>query len=365
MAAQNQTPLLVENLAINTSAVLADSTFRNATDNPLNFNATLSGAIRGGRRVKHTALLWSTPMYAHNRENMMLRYTIEFDPNIYYAFLTPYYIHVSPDGNATNLPLQTPIAGSYAADLQAALNFAVFFDSPTTMAPNALGNPFTVRYSQSLGFVITCTSAFSIDNTSPWLQLAHFTHGFGRLADATSSNKWTLDNGPNLILRSNTAPNLSPSIYVGVTCTELIERRALSSFSNVPSSAFSSSEMNVFPVSWKNHGVFKEFITTDDATIVNMDETYGIQKISIAMYDNNGMELKAQDVLPAVMQQTGILLDCGLTRTTAQTNLLIQLWNPAYRETTSATLSFLFPQGNVTCSTDEIVHKFLVEHPSA
>lgn len=371
----NQPVPTVEVKSISTSSLVLDSTFRNsANEFPGSYEAHLSGAIRGARRVYHRTVLWSSSLYGHNKESMRIAFqTMAGGNTIFYCFVTPYYVFTSPDGTDETVPYAVPVDGSYAADLEAALN------DPFTLVGNTytavVSATFSVRYAQGQ-FRITADDQFAFVQSCDWLQNAHFTHGFGTKAPSTSVYAWESPNSGSLanVCYSSETANLSPQRYLGVTCNELVRARALPSFSNVRSTAFSVDEMNVFPVTYDQYGVFHEQTTVADPTVINMDsKASSVQTASPIIYTSNGKVLKGQDVLPMVFilanwtvaDITALASRTGRTLTIR--NTLVQIYDnnasvvigapqPAYP---------VFPiQSDVICKSDEIVHLFTLEQPS-
>lgn len=365
-------PTLVEEVKINTSAVVVDSAVRLGSDYPTRLNANLSGAIRGGKRVYHTSLMSTNGYYAHNRENMELKFTHagDSDANVYSALLTPYYVQVSFDGNPVDEPDLIPVNGSYAADLEAALNFAYYQPDPSVKnwELTSFNDIFRVSYTKNTGLVIECDHEFEILQDSTWLQFAQATHGFGRRIASDTTTGYKFASPPRgMIAMADGVGNLSPIRYLGIVCDEFSEKRKLPSFSNVASPAFSSGEMNVFPVNFKNYGSYNELTTEGDSTVLNMDSSYGIQKVQVVMFGNNGQQLVCQDILPACSAAYNIVLRSEITRTNDQSLMLFSIWkSPMDKQIFFQDAAYLQLPAILTgvyCDTGEIVHKFIVQHP--
>lgn len=367
---------IVQVLELSQSSVITDSTYRSLPlQSPGNFETYLSGAIRDGKRIKHASMSWSQSFYAHQRENMLLRVRLSNPAPVVpsgddwlYVFLTPYWMFTSPDGTDQNIPFATCVDGSYAADLQAALNTPFYRSSPTVYLPQAIGRTFTVSYSKSTGFLVSVdVGDFEILESSPWLQLAHDTHGFGvRIASEDDSFPHfasPTSDGPTDLIQSAMTPCLTPTRYVGVACREIAERRQLSSFSNVNSPAFNYGEVNVFPVSYAENGVWRMASNPQDPTIINMDPANGVQKLTLSLYNNRGQPVEAGNVwliLGRLIGSAAFMTIATTARNAAVSNALVNIWSNGQAYYTSR-LTFPEIPPNVLCKSDEIVHRFLAQ----
>lgn len=365
---------VVQQLALSEATIVVDSAFRtNPRDSPGNFAAKLPGAIRDAKRGHHQSLSWAQGMYGHTPENMTIRIRFSTyvppgpDPWLY-CFLTPYYMYTSPDGTDEKVPFAAPVNGSYAADLEAALNYPMYFVAPGVMDV-APGSPaMSVVYSKSTGFIIQCLDPdfFEIEQGSSWLQLAHDTHGFGERISSRGFLKYESPtaSGPTDTIRSATTPNLIPSRFVGIACPEMAQRRQLSSFSNVESEAFGSSEVNVFPITYKDNGAWKTKATPGDPTVINMNPTDGVGQLTMSMFDNRGYQVGAGNpwtyFATRFLTRTEAMQIAGTTRSNNLQNCIVQMWS-------GGQVIFTIPLGvgtmemGMLCKSDDMMHKFLLQ----
>lgn len=370
-------PTTVQVLDLSESTITADSSFRPFPQaSPGNFEITLQGAVRDGKRVHHQSISWCQSFYAHDANSMLLRLRVNTyippsaDPWLY-CFLTPYWMFTSPDGTNEEVPFGTIQNGSYAADLQAALNTSMYVSAPGVFSLAAPATSFTVQYSRATGFLITSNNlGFQILEASPWLQNANPVHGFGTYISASGPIQYSSPTGPvgtyTQVISSDSTPTLIPTRYVGVVCPELAQRRQLSSFSNVNSAAFSSGETNVFPVSYAENGVWHTQVNPADPTIINMDPSNGIQKLSLEMYNNFGQTVGAQNpwtyIAPRYLSPADVLTLTSTARTDPVQNAIVNIWSGGRaRMNGRSLLSFPTIGLDVLCKPDEIVHKFLVQ----
>ncbi len=369
-------PPVVQVLALSEASVVVDSAYRqNADESPGNFPAKLPGSIRDAKRIHHQSLSWAQSMYGHTRENMMFRMRLVNNPPPVadpwmYCFMTPYYMFTSPDGTDETVPFATVVDGSYAADLEAALNFSMYFSGPGVMDfANPPGVVFTVRYAKSVGFLIECSGDdFEIEQSSPWLQLAHDVHGFGERTRSTGLLQYASPTagGATDTIRSATTPNLIPSRFIGISCTEAAQRRQLSSFSNVNSQAFGSGEVNVFSTSYKANGAWETKSTPSDPTVINMNPTDGVGQLSMEMYNNLGVQVNSGNPWPLFIARFLLPVDArdlaSINRPVNLQNAIVQMWsNGSVSVVAAFPLSFAPIGANVLCKSDELMHKFLMQ----
>lgn len=367
-------PEVVQVLALSEASVIVDSAYRtNAQQSPGNFSVVLPGAIRDAKRAHHQSLSWAQSMYAHTRENMMFRIRItgfvppSGDPWLY-CFMTPYYMFTSPDGTDETVPFATPVDCSYAADLEAALNYNMYLSAPNVFTLAASGQTFTVRYAKQSGFLIECTAVFEIEQNSAWLQQAHDVHGFGERITSFGQLQYASPtaSGAAAAITSATTPNLMPSRFIGISCPELAQRRQMSSFSNVNSPAFGSAEINVFSTSYKDNGAWATKSTPSDPTVINLNPTDGIGQLTIGMFNNQGAQVSAGNPWAFFIAQFLTAAEArsiaAVTRIGLVQNCLVNMWsNGLARQNSGSLLTFPAIGANVLCKPDELMHKILIQ----
>jgi hypothetical protein len=189
------------------STVIFDSRYRqNASDRPADFSAHIAAGIRG-KLIEYNAINWSQSIYTHNQENCELIFETSVPIDVatgpttgpFVAYAKPYWIAKTFDGNPANSYYQPPQFGSYAYDIEYALNNDLrLYDANTivvtpTFAGGALS--FYFRYSPAKGFVLylerTDGSVQLSTRILPcsWLDGAHNVHGFGRYNPATNTTR--------------------------------------------------------------------------------------------------------------------------------------------------------------------------------
>lgn len=367
---QNKSYPVVQQLNLNSTLMVVDSQYRNISSDksPADFFTGLLSIAQDAKRIFHYSISWTQSLYAHNIGNNEIRWTL--DPSgaatSYISLMTPYVVHVgTPDGNPAGTVYGTaPVDGSYCADLQAALNH------PTGSPPPASLGIFSVFYDhQRRGIVIESTTAFKIDDDCSWLQNGNHVHGFGvkqndgvvRIPMPPSITEYSV------LFASNTA-NLTPFRMISVSSNELARHRVTPSFTNIPTSAFSSSEINVFPIMSAMNGVYHTLSTPADPTIINLDSSDRLQDVRITVKGDTGDTLKAGEVWPYVFMHpiylgvTPSMLctaarTANYTRTLMAMNGLIVLSTKVYGE------NFWGPniRADVFMKKDDIVHLFAVQ----
>jgi hypothetical protein len=365
---QNKTFPIVQQLNLNSTVMVADSQYRNYNNDkhPANFFAQLLSIAQDAKRIFHYSMSWTQSLYAHNRRNMEIKWTL--DPSgaatEYTALMTPYVVHVgTPDGNPAGTAYGTaPVDGSYCADLQAALNH------PTGNPPPGNLGIFSVFYDHNRrGIVIECSSPFKIDDDCTWLQRANNVHGFGvkqsdgvvRIPTPSTVTEYTV------LFASNT-PNLTPFRMVSVSSDELARHRVTPSFTNVPTSAFSSSEINVFPISSEFNGVYNTLSTPDDPTIINLDSSDRPQDVRIRVRGDTGEILTAGNVWPVVfMRSLGYTVTpsmlCTAARTLDYTRVLMVMYGSIVPNPKVFGADPWGIKDDVFMKQDDIVHLFAVQ----
>lgn len=365
---------VVQVLALSEASIVVDSAFRsNASQSPGNFGAVLPGAIRDAKRVHHQSLSWAQSMYGHIRENMMFRIRTtgyvppSGDPWLY-CFMTPYYMFTSPDGTDETVPFAVPVDGSYAADLEAALNNNMYLSAPNVFTLAASGQTFTVRYAKQSGFLIECTAVFEIEQNSAWLQQAHDVHGFGERVTSFGQLQYASPtaSGASAAITSATTPNLMSTRFIGISCPELAQRRQLSSFSNVESQAFGSTEVNVFSTSYKSNGAWETKSTPSDPTVINLNPSDGVGQLTMGMYNNQGSEVSAGNpwafFIANFLTAAEARSIAAAVRIGAVQNCLVNMWsNGLARSNAGSLLNFPSIGANVLCKSDELMHKILIQ----
>lgn len=354
----------VEVLELDTDHMILDSTFRDVSIDPdaSNFNASLTGAPRNLKRIFHQTLTWTQPLYAHNKESMEILVT--YDGTEYVALMTPYYTHISPDGTDLSVPFGTPVDGSYAADLEGALNKMV---EPVTRNIFVPPDLFTVRYSQATGFVIRNDTPFTIHDTSTWLTLRNHTHGFGENVGTGTNPVWSIEPDAT-VLMANAPPTLNPCRYFSVSSDEAARNRRTASFSNNENGAITSQEMNVFNVEYKNNNVLHTQDNTADPTIINVNSV--IQSLRVTLVTDKGELFISQSVWTKVFNAASALslsvspADlCTATRSDAYTAILFEMYSGL--PTTGVGYSRLLRQvsirDHVIMNEGEIVHNFTMQ----
>lgn len=363
---------VVQVLALSEASIVVDSAFRtNADQSPGNFGAVLPGAIRDAKRVHHQSLSWAQSMYGHIRENMMFRIRITGyappDPWLY-CFMTPYYMFTSPDGTDETVPFAVPVDGSYAADLEAALNNNMILIAPGVFQLAASGQTFTVRYAKQSGFLIQCSTTFEIEQNNGWLQQAHDVHGFGERVTSNGQLQYASPTASGAVaaITSATTPNLMSTRFIGISCPELAQRRQLSSFSNVNSQAFGSTEVNVFSTSYKSNGAWETKSTPSDPTVINLNPSDGVSQLTMGMFNNQGFEVNAGNpwafFIANFLTAAEARSIAAVTRLGAVQNCLVNMWsNGLARQDTGTHLFFPSIGANVLCKSDELMHKILIQ----
>jgi len=369
------------------SGLLVDSKGRGQNESPYSFTATFSSAIKGDI-ITYSAFKWCQPIYAHTGETCALYFdlfkpTSIYAPNVglwypandtlgtpdylnshYVIYHKPYTAYTKFDGNEDNgMPYQPPQAGSYAADVECALNTDVRICNGDNLIPVDLSLifpdiAFQFRYSASQGFRLSGTYT-DIDSATtvplgirlfpcPSIGKAHRVHGFGvecnwdpldvnrgiissqsdYIAIAGGNNRaklwlpsWlaNVSNNPrsnrpvsidlssiiglsyNLI--SDSTPTLIPIEYIQIFSPELTFQRKLPSFRNTLAQCpFGNDEMAIFPLTLENVGMFKLLTADTDANVWSFREDYAPQVAQFIVTDEDGVVLTCSNVFSQFFQ---------------------------------------------------------------
>jgi len=347
-------PQVVQVLDLDQDSILLDSNFRDVkSDNSsYDFRSNLQADARGASRLQHTSIIWQQDIFAHNRENNTIR--LEIDGNLYETYMTPYVVHTTPDGTDEQTPFATPVQGSYAADLEGALNLVYDLAGGTFVSPAT----FEVRYSKSTGFVIRCTSAsvWRIVPDCSWITKAYFVHGFGKNSGSFLNPIILLPvHGDTLV--ADSPPVLAMARYFTVSSASLTESRKTSSFSNNVTSAVTNQELNVFHIDYSKNNTLNVNSTFVDPTIVNV-EGMSTQNADIFLVLDTGVRMRGQaGIWCQIIQAAGDTFTVADLCVSPRPNAVMAV----LRQIAVGNSAFSFIQSNVTCSNAEVVHKLLYQ----
>lgn len=351
--AQNEKFEVAQILPIDSADMVIDSR-ASSTDDPFpaKISAIMNASNSNVRRLFHNSMMWAQSTYGHNKEsNQILISFPSVGATIYRAYATPYYVYLSPDGTNELVPFDTPVAGSYAYMLETALNNLTNANDTYVGAVAAI----TVRYSAVTGFRIESDKNFVLHDSSTWLQNAHYTHGFGQ-KNGVAGNKvqWTFGSFPAngvKVYNASTLPLLNMIRYITVSCPEMSKDRKTSSVSNAVSQALTSYEMNVFPIERSRNGAPVTLRNDLDPTIINVDPTNPLTRLTVEVRADNGDLLAGQNPWQFLLNVAGMAggswrpgdaYTAGVIN-----NLFVPMKNGSFNY-------FLLP--NVYCASDEMVH---------
>lgn len=362
------------------SGLLVDSRGRGSNETPYDFIVNFSSAIRGSQ-ITYSKFHWSQPLYAHTGVSCAFMFDLFkpddiTDPTVgkwYPGFVNnedylnehfviyhkPYCSYTTFDGNEEDgIPFQTPKAGSYASDVETALNTDVRVTS-NNLIPYSLDNifpdiQFRFRYSSSQGFRLSATyTDETTDTTVPlgiriWdcnsIQIAHRVHGFGveclwnpldvnrglisSQADfiqktgslsgqkcwlpswlAAFANNIRCNNPPTIDLSSSNVglsyvyysdsnPTLIPIEYVQIYSPELTFQRKLPSFRNIGAQSTSGNdEIGTFATTIENIGRFQTLGGEEDANVWSLRSDYCPQTARFIVTDEDGKTLTCSAIM--------------------------------------------------------------------
>lgn len=374
----------VIDLPPSSSGLLVDSKGRNANESPYSFTATLSSAVRGDQ-ITYSAFQWCQPLYSHTGVTCAFYFDLFhpstiYEPSVghwypgyangedylnehYVIYHKPYTAYTQYDGNEdSGMPFQPPQPGSYASDMEVALNTDVRELSnnliPVDLTEVFPDITFQFRYSSSQGFRLTATYTDTDSSATvplgirifpcPSVFKAHRVHGFGvecnwnpldvnsgvittqsdytRIAGGNNQQKvwlpaWlaSLSNNPisnrpvdidlsssvglSTALYSDAFPTLIPTEYIQIFSPELTFQRKLPSFRNTTAQCpYGNDEMGTFPTTLGNVGVYKLLTADNDANVWSFREDYSPQIAQFIVTDEDGVTLTCSNILTRFFQ---------------------------------------------------------------
>lgn len=374
----------VVDLPPSSSGLLVDSKGRKTNESPYSFTANFTSAIRGDL-ITYSAFQWCQPIYAHTGVSAAFYFDLFLPDSIYapdsgswypatdndddflnshyVVYHKPYCCYTNFDGNENNgMPYQPPQVGSYASDLEVALNTDVRLSTnnlvPIDLSDTFKDISFQFRYSASQGFRLTATYTDEGSNAtiplgirlfpSPSISKAHRVHGFGmecnwdpldvnrgivrtqsdytRIAGGNNKQKIWLPNwlaslantpvnntpvnidlssniGLSYVLFSDLFPTLIPIEYIQIFSPELTFQRKLPSFRNTAAQCqYGNDEMAIFPTTLDSIGVYKLLVADEDANVWSFREDYAPQTAQFIITDEDGVTLTGSNIMTKFFQ---------------------------------------------------------------
>ena len=382
----NQTRVTID-LPPSQSGLLVDSRGRAANESPYDFMATFTSAIKGSQ-ITYSKFDWCQPLYSHTGVSCAFMFDL-FKPdnysenpligswypavdysndtlNVHYVvYHKPYCAYEKFDGNdADGIPYQTPTVGSYASDVETALNTDVRITEnnliPVDLSDEFPDIAFQFRYSASAGFRLTASYTDSETETTVPLGIrifdcnsvrgAHRVHGFGvecnwnpldinrgiittssqyveRIGSTTNEKVWlpawlaNIANNPSSNFQpvnlnttlglayvnfSDATPTLIPIEYIQIFSPELTFQRKLPSFRNVAAQSTSGNdEMGTFPTTLENIGRYRLLAADEDANVWSLRADYTPQKARFIVTDEDGNTLTVSNIMTNYFRNMG------------------------------------------------------------
>lgn len=295
------------NIPPNRSTLLLDSKYRKEGEGTGSFSAYLSSGITA-KEIQYRTLNWTFPFFTHNTSSIEIRLIIENDvapgPPTYVGYIRPWVIFKEFDGLTSGGGFNPPAAGTYAKEVEIALNDLRELDTntvPLTAPPdNGAGAvTFFCEYNQSLGFVIYATAGgvganFKILDCS-WVKVGYNVHGFGVYDPDTSLMRPKKYNDANAYYSSylsDATPTLTDAKFITIYCDQLTRERRLPSFRNEPVNILGDeqenfgNELGVLPILLEKVGRFTLSNVDADATTVSVRPGSEAQFLKIYMINN-------------------------------------------------------------------------------
>lgn len=372
------------------SGLLVDSKGRGQNESPYDFTATFSSAIKGSQ-ITYSKFSWCQPLYAHTGVSCALLFDLFLpddyaaDPTVgkwypgfannedylnthYVIYHHPYMSFEQFDGNeSSGMPYQQPKAGSYAADVEEALNNGDIRITTNNLIPVNLDSlflnlQFKFRYSASAGFRLTASCELpGVEGQVPLgirlfdcnsIRKAHRVHGFGvecgwnpldvnrgiitsqeqyvelvgggpnvqqrvwlpawlaAIANNPNTVKTSVDLGSNIGLSyvsfSDATPTLIPIEYIQIYSPELTFQRRLPSFRNIAAQSTSGNdEMGTFPTTLENIGRYRLLAADEDANVWSLRADCTPQKAQFIVTDEDGTVLSVSSIMTNFFRNMG------------------------------------------------------------
>lgn len=285
------------------TTIILDSRFRkDQEDQPTSFESILSSSIRG-RKFFHQSLTWSQPLFTHNLTNntirLQLKDTDDFADFVLVAYVAPWIIFTEIDGNYNNSYYEDCQQGSYAFELERALNDLRVEGQnlvSVTEYKDASIVRFNVRFLKGRGLLISCFDSQDPPNpvefkilSCNWLEKGHFIHGFGRYDIQQQIVLPPTDDFTPVVYGQS--PLLCYTRYVTIKCPEISQNRAYPSISSTNQNPNLAFEIGVYQIIPEKLGVFHTQKTTNDETVIALREGVEPQSLKLSIVDENGETL--------------------------------------------------------------------------
>jgi hypothetical protein len=313
---KNDEPLAIQRVDPNTSFLLADSQSRDVTLDrcPTDFSMELNMSASGARRITHRNLQWTQPLWTHNLTDweMIISFSSDGYTQKFVCYCFPWITFSTFAGRTKDsLDYQDPDFESYCAMMQAMLRTglrkietpAVLEPLPSPTFPDIHPDHFYVKYSRYRGMVIYYDQTlplppeglfFRVERCS-WMNKAHHVHGFGVLKQDSENSEayYAMEdslyaNGVTSWLSAGISGGIY-SRYAFVFSKEINRNRKITSFSNLKKSGLlNSTECTVVPLVFQRLSTLKNYITSEDPTVINLRPGDQLQQVRISMADEFG-----------------------------------------------------------------------------
>lgn len=316
----------VTTLPSNRSIIIADSRFRtnNSNDTPYHFLCKLGGTGIYAKDIYYQKLFWNQPIFSHTANSCELRFQFcqDVNPTVYVVYATPFVMYNTYDGNPPGTSLLAPQPGSYAYNMELALNGDIRTVTQNTTLINGdgilrdvLGNIVTLRfrYSPSRGFCIYPVQNIPLYPLGYTISLlpcdyiknAHYVHGFGVYDPILHPTDYIPLNMRTTAYWSDCTPNLLPFRYIVIQSSELNKDRRMISFHNGNFANFIN-ELAMFSLNPVRTGVFHEAATGDDTTVVSLRHEYTPQSFHISITDEYGGNIYCSDPIGNMFRNSSL-----------------------------------------------------------